>query len=697
MENTSARSSTRLKRTKSNSNTTLVDLLDLGLLGLGDSLTFLSEVGIVTKDGWIEFNDKKFATPELFCLQVLSEHDHSTLSPSHDYWCEIFVGEADQDYTQAHVKKTLAELRTEFLAMPRRKPERTKQSTYQFFQDSDDGSGSSSGMDESSSSEFFPHRKKRFSFLHAPEQARSEVESNSFAAVQRKPGSKLVLMDSYSSQDEGRNSNRIDSERPPDRIIDLGLPKQKRKSVLELDVTRNNASGLRKKVINVVDYDIPAIDLGENDDSTEKLPRNSVVEMEEDREPKKRKPSAHIDVDEWATNKKVKKQYSKDVTLVQSSLLRHFGSASGSTAMSNATFLLPERDVSVHAQEIEGEEDISQPLVDFAKIRPRPERESPEALRESNVATVSGNNHQPVENEIPTLILTAQSPVSPSVNSFGDSSSPSLTSIQPVVKQSRASPVIKHESVSSPLVSFPKPTFKPVFLGSGLKKKMLEQILVFSYCVEGTLASDWNENVTHLVVQSENKITARTIKYLLAALKGIWIVDYSWITQSLLAESWLDESEFEVYGDTSFANGIPKLARESREEREKQGAPFRKLFESQKFYFPFPDSLTLPSRGELEKLIKCGGGVLLDRAPKRPDSLEETMAASTHLIVDRAHCSEAQAKSLFISTARLPVHFAWVLDSISCMQLLDSETYRIDFEDILLRNNTFESQQSMAF
>lgn len=83
----------------------------------------------------------------------------------------------------------------------------------------------------------------------------------------------------------------------------------------------------------------------------------------------KRKPSAHIDVDEWATNKKVKKQYSKDVTLVQSSLLRHFGSASGSTAMSNATFLLPERDVSVHAQEIEGEEDISQPLVDFAKIR----------------------------------------------------------------------------------------------------------------------------------------------------------------------------------------------------------------------------------------------------------------------------------------------------------------------------------------
>jgi hypothetical protein len=89
--------------------------------------------------------------------------------------------------------------------------------------------------------------------------------------------------------------------------------------------------------------------------------------------------------------------------------------------------------------------------------------------------------------------------------------------------------------------------------------------------------------------------------------------------------------------------------------------------------------------------------VLLDRAPKRPDSLEETMAATTHLIVDRARCTEAQSKSLFITTARLPTHYAWLLDSISHLRLLDSEPYRVDFEDVLLRNNSFESQQSMAF
>jgi hypothetical protein len=71
-------------------------------------------------------------------------------------------------------------------------------------------------------------------------------------------------------------------------------------------------------------------------------------------------------VDEWAVKKKLKKQ---PTAKKQSSLLRHFGSASSNA--SNATFLLPENGVTVEADAHvqAGDEDISQPLVDFAKIQ----------------------------------------------------------------------------------------------------------------------------------------------------------------------------------------------------------------------------------------------------------------------------------------------------------------------------------------
>jgi hypothetical protein len=234
-----------------------------------------------------------------------------------------------------------------------------------------------------------------------------------------------------------------------------------------------------------------------------------------------------------------------------------------------------------------------------------------------------------------------------------------------------------------------------VFLGSGLKKKMLEQILVLSYSVGGVLVNEWKDNVTHLIVQADdNNNSQRTLKYLFAIIMGIWIVDYSWITLSLSSGSWLDESEFEVKGDPVISNGAPKFSRELKVSRELERKKRINLFENLNFFFAYPKNTILPSKEELEKLILIAGGVLLEKAPKPPNSLQETMKSSTHVIVDKTTCTQEQTKLLFLTTGRLPINYLWILDSISNFKVLDFELYQLNYEDI---HATFETQQSEAF
>lgn len=44
--------------------------------------------------------------------------------------------------------------------------------------------------------------------------------------------------------------------------------------------------------------------------------------------------------------------------------------------------------------------------------------------------------------------------------------------------------------------------------------------------------------------------TSRTSKYLTAILKGLWIINYQWIIDSLSSKKWLNEESYEISGDS---------------------------------------------------------------------------------------------------------------------------------------------------
>jgi len=114
-----------------------------------------------------------------------------------------------------------------------------------------------------------------------------------------------------------------------------------------------------------------------------------------------------------------------------------------------------------------------------------------------------------------------------------------------------------------------------------------------------------SDKVTHLVVHpTEDKLVPRTIKYLLALAKRSYIVSFEWIVDCIAANKIVDESNYLMAGD-KIALGGPGEAVESRDQPP--------LFRGLSFYFH--GSFTSPSRLELEKIVKFGGGTVKSKPP----------------------------------------------------------------------------------
>jgi hypothetical protein len=90
-----------------------------------------------------------------------------------------------------------------------------------------------------------------------------------------------------------------------------------------------------------------------------------------------------------------------------------------------------------------------------------------------------------------------------------------------------------------------------------------------------------------------------------------------------------------------------------------------------------------------------GGGNILEKSPKPPNSLKETINSLTHVIVNSKGCSKDHIKLLFVSTGRLPIDYLWILDSISNFKILDIDRYQLIHEDPI--HGSLETQQSLAF
>ena len=69
----SRRRSSRLRKNLSQpESVTLGQLVSEGLLHPGDEIFFLNEVGIVTKDGWVDYDDQKYPTLESWGEKVIA-------------------------------------------------------------------------------------------------------------------------------------------------------------------------------------------------------------------------------------------------------------------------------------------------------------------------------------------------------------------------------------------------------------------------------------------------------------------------------------------------------------------------------------------------------------------------------------------------------------------------------------------------
>jgi len=178
---------------------------------------------------------------------------------------------------------------------------------------------------------------------------------------------------------------------------------------------------------------------------------------------------------------------------------------------------------------------------------PRTQLQTPK--KKSSLKIHSGNFLLPFENTTSQLSVPTK---------FSQNHSESET-VSQILKEQLQPHFYQNETRD--ITKTPTSTTRPVILGSGLKKAMLEQVVVLTHKLGGTLLKEWSEEVTHLVVLTDDhNRTSRTLKFLMAVMKGLWIVSYNWIIDSLADHTWVKEEPYEATGD-GIASNTPKKAR----------------------------------------------------------------------------------------------------------------------------------------
>lgn len=152
---------------------------------------------------------------------------------------------------------------------------------------------------------------------------------------------------------------------------------------------------------------------------------------------------------------------------------------------------------------------------------------------------------------------------------------------------------------------------KVVLCTTGIDSKFhldqkLEKLLE---CGDVTLSCGFTSDVTHLLVSTaprNNVMQQRTMKYMQALAKGIWIVSTKWLEDCLAAHRLLPEQDYEVRGNIkAYVEHAPRRARLAQmNETSLPLVDFKVLLCD-----PFP--LPGPAKSDLEYLVTgCGGSVL---------------------------------------------------------------------------------------
>ncbi|XP_038576239.1 BRCA1-associated RING domain protein 1 [Micropterus salmoides] len=165
-----------------------------------------------------------------------------------------------------------------------------------------------------------------------------------------------------------------------------------------------------------------------------------------------------------------------------------------------------------------------------------------------------------------------------------------------------------------------------VFLASKLSQPEQHQLAKLGELLGGKIADTFSGSVSHVMVPEGHMPT--TYSTLLGLLAGCWVVKFSWVEACLQAGKWMPEIEHE-------AGEGPQRSRINR------CSLLPPLFDG--CFFFLLGSFKAPSKDELTKLLREGGGQLLARQPKPDSDVTQTLsAASYHALPgsDQALCTQ---------------------------------------------------------
>ncbi|KAM9347060.1 BRCA1-associated RING domain protein 1 [Symphorus nematophorus] len=167
---------------------------------------------------------------------------------------------------------------------------------------------------------------------------------------------------------------------------------------------------------------------------------------------------------------------------------------------------------------------------------------------------------------------------------------------------------------------------KVVFLASKLSQQEQLQLAKLGELLGGRMADTFSGSVSHVVLPEGHMPT--TYSTLLGLLAGCWVVKFSWVEECLQAGKWMPETEHE-------AGEGPQRSRINR------CSLLPPLFDG--CFFFLLGSFKAPSKDELIKLLREGGGQLLSRQPKPDSDVTQTLSAAAYHALpgsDQALCTQ---------------------------------------------------------
>ncbi|KAF7216036.1 BRCA1-associated RING domain protein 1 [Nothobranchius furzeri] len=152
-----------------------------------------------------------------------------------------------------------------------------------------------------------------------------------------------------------------------------------------------------------------------------------------------------------------------------------------------------------------------------------------------------------------------------------------------------------------------------MFLATKLSPSQEHQLAKLGMLLGGRMADTFSSSVSHVITPEGQMPT--TYSALLGLLAGCWVVKYSWVEACLQAGKWAPEAEHE-------AGEGPQRSRINR------CSLLPPLFDGCFFFLLGP--FKAPTKDELTKLLREGGGQLLSRQPKPDSDVTQTLSAAAY-------------------------------------------------------------------